>query len=331
MYNKFLKDISIEDIEKLKAIKALLGEGQVTNYSSISIKQFADEYSVYVKSNLSTSYWISVELSLKHLMKFFSEATDINKIKLREVEKFMDNLRKSAPAGYRVYYRTLKAAFNKAIDWGFIVENNFLKYKLPKKQKNRPEYITEEELNKILTRLELKGNKIGCSKAKRRSLLLIADIVKTGFYTGMRLGELLNLRWENVSLKKGTIVVGDHRFVTKGKKQRTIPICDKLARCLEQRAVHKNANEEFVFGISDKRTLTKDYVSKTFKQVCRAEGISERIKFHSLRHSFASYLAQQGVSPYHIKELLGHASVTTTEIYSHLNEEVLKQAIEKFN
>lgn len=331
MENKFLNNISIEDIEKIKAIKALLGEGQVATSSSISIKQFAEEYSAFIKTNLSISYWVSVELAFKHLLKFFSGATALNVIKLKEIEKFIDYLKKDAPQGYRVYYRTLKAAFNKAIDWGYISENYFRKYKLPKKQRNKPDYITEIQLELILQRLESKAFKVGCSKAKRKTLLLIADIVKTGFYTGMRLGELLNLRWENVSLSKNSITVGDHRFITKGKKQRTIPMCDKLTKCLVQRAERRAQGDEFVFGISAKRTLTKDYVSKTYKEICRTAGIDERIKFHSLRHSFASYLAQQGVSPYHIKELLGHASVTTTEIYSHLNEDVLKQAIEKFN
>ena len=64
-----------------------------------------------------------------------------------------------------------------------------------------------------------------------------------------------------------------------------------------------------------------------FKRACKAAGMDKSIHFHSLRHSFASNLAQQGVSLYVIKELLGHSSVSTTEIYSHLNLETLKDAI----
>lgn len=332
MEEQFLKNLSIEDIEKIKAIKEmLLNEKSDLKEDGVTIDRFVKEYTEYVKSNLSYSYVVSVELAFKHLTKFFSGAAMLKSIQLREVEKFMDHIRKSAPDGYRVYYRTLKAAFNKAIDWGYIGENYFRKYKLPKKQRNKPEYITEDELNRILSRLDSKANKIGCNKSKRRSLLLIADIVLTAFYSGMRLGELLSLRWENVRLEKMTITVGDYKFTTKGRKQRTIPMCDKLAKCLERRALCKNVNDEFVFGISSKCSLTKDYVSKTFKEICRIEKIDERIKFHSLRHSFASYLAQRGVSPYQLKELLGHSSITISEIYSHLNEESLKAAVNKFN
>ena len=77
--------------------------------------------------------------------------------------------------------------------------------------------------------------------------------------------------------------------------------------------------------------LRGDHFSRKFKKACRAASVDERIHFHTLRHSFASRLAQEGVSLYVIKELLGHSSITTTEIYSHLNVESLRGAIEKLN
>ena len=75
------------------------------------------------------------------------------------------------------------------------------------------------------------------------------------------------------------------------------------------------------------KAFTGDYVSKKFKRACKAAGMDKAIHFHSLRHSFASNLAQKGVSLYVIKELLGHSSISTTEIYSHLNMDSLKEAI----
>ena len=73
--------------------------------------------------------------------------------------------------------------------------------------------------------------------------------------------------------------------------------------------------------------FTGDYFSKRFKSACIKAGIDKSIHFHSLRHSFASNLAQKGVSIYKIKELLGHSSISTTEIYSHLNLDSLREAI----
>lgn len=312
-------------------IKQSLQELLIVDTVKIELMQLKIQIMAAYELTKSKSYLISIDLSFNHLIDFFGPMMDIKNISAKEIEAFMKHLMIKVPKGYRVYYRTLKAVFQKAVDWGYLQENPFSKYKLDKRQVNKPHFITEETLYKIVERLEGKANKIGCNKNKRKSLLLIADIIFAGFYTGMRLGELINLRWKNVSLSKRRITVGDDYFTTKGRKQRVIPICDKLANCLERRGALKGMNDEFVFGISAKGTLTKDYVSKTFKQIIRDLGISEEIKFHSLRHSFASYLAQQGVSPYHLKELMGHSSVTTTEIYAHLNEEVLEQAISKFN
>lgn len=76
---------------------------------------------------------------------------------------------------------------------------------------------------------------------------------------------------------------------------------------------------------------TGDHISQSFKRACKAAGFDDAIHFHSLRHSFASNLVQKGVPLYTIKELLGHSSISTTEIYSHLNLETLREAIAKFD
>ena len=88
--------------------------------------------------------------------------------------------------------------------------------------------------------------------------------------------------------------------------------------------VSKNAYIFFrVVGVK----LNEDFVSKQFKKAVRSAGLSEEIHFHTLRHSFASNLIQRGVSIYVVKELLGHESISTTQIYSHLQSENLSQAV----
>jgi len=77
--------------------------------------------------------------------------------------------------------------------------------------------------------------------------------------------------------------------------------------------------------------LNEDYVSKRFKRAVRSAGLSEDIHFHTLRHSFASNLIQKGASIYVVKELLGHESISTTQIYSHLQSENLTQAVNLLN
>jgi len=176
----------------------------------------------------------------------------------------------------------------------------------------------------------------------------------------MRLNEIVNLRWKNVNLATRIITVGDEDFTTKGRNQRYIPISDEVFEILEaqrKKLQGKGGGSEgsqpiilsiqnplsvspfqkrgegalYVFAKLNGEPFTGDYFSKRFKRACKSAGIDKSIHFHSLRHSFASNLAQKGVSLYTIKELLGHSSITTTEIYSHLNMDALKEAIETLN
>ena len=86
-----------------------------------------------------------------------------------------------------------------------------------------------------------------------------------------------------------------------------------------------------MFCKADGKKYTGDHISQSFKRACKAAGIESSIHFHSLRHSFASNLVQKGVPLYTIKELLGHSSISTTEIYSHLNMETLREAVKKLD
>jgi len=218
--------------------------------------------------------------------------------------------------GAHHYYRTLKAAFNKAVDWEYIEANHFIKVKLSKKQWVMPAYIDIYQLAVIISQLE-EG--------------IVRDVITFAFYTGMRLSEIVNLRWRNVDLEEKVIAVGDEEFETKSRMQRIIPMCGEVFELLRKiqlsSAIERNS---YVFGKNNGVPFTGDYFSRRFKRACRAaaqdplSNISNEIHFHSLRHSFASHLVQQGVSLYVIKELLGHSSISTTEIYSHLNMESLR-------
>lgn len=304
-------------IEALPELLQSMPNAQVKEI--ITLRVFAEEYCNLIKQNRSKSYSTSVVLSLKHLTDYFGIHKSIQSIGLKDVENFLTYLQRKVLKGYRVYFRTLKAAFNKAIDWGYIKDNYFIKVKLPKKQKVNPVYIDERQLSLICKKIDVD---------------VVKEISILGFYTGMRLNELVNLTWRNVNLTTRIITVGDEDFTTKGRNQRYIPICDEAFEVLSKRIpkVHIVHNDKsFVFCKSNGLPFTGDFISKRFKSACKAAGTDKAIHFHSLRHSFASNLAQKGVSLYTIKELLGHSSISTTEIYSHLNMDSLKDAIDKFN
>ncbi|MCX6170636.1 MAG: site-specific integrase [Ignavibacteriales bacterium] len=318
---KILNQFSFEEIEKLKRLLLIIPDAsQNVNVAKpievVTLKIFFDEYSHQIKMNHSKAYHASVILSLMHLTDFFGDQKLIQSIGLREVEKFMIYIQQKVKKGYVVYFRNLKAAFNQAKNWGYIGENYFLKIKLPRRQKTAPAYLNNDQLLLLSSQIENQKMK---------------EIVVTAFFTGMRLSEITNLTWRNVDLTKRIITVGDENFITKSRSQRYIPMTAEVYEILIKKNEKKmkvfKQNEDYIFCKNDGKKFTGDYISKIFKRACGAAGISKSIHFHSLRHSFASNLAQKGISLYIIKELLGHTSVSTTEIYAHLNMDSLKDAI----
>ena len=130
------------------------------------------------------------------------------------------------------------------------------------------------------------------------------------------------LRWENVDLAGGTIrVVSTHGFRTKNYRIRKIPISSRLNAFLAA-LPHDHATVI-------KPNADKKMISRLFKRACRRAGVPAAIHFHSLRHTFASWLVQAGVDIYRVKELLGHTDIKTTMIYTHLYPADYRADVEK--
>ena len=321
--HNILKSFSVDDIEKLKLLLPLFNEPQQKEI--VTLRVFIDEYSNFIKQNRSKAYHVSVMSAFKHLVEFFGAQKSLREMGLKETENFCSYLQQKVNNGYHVYYRTLKAAFNKASEWEYVKENYFLKIKLPKKQKLAPVFINSDQL--IVISGQIKNQ-------------TVKEFVIFAFYTGMRLDEIINLRWKNIDLGNRIITVGDENFTTKGRKQRFIPICEEVFVILTNLKKTPSfilplIKEEnicsYVFCKSDGKKYTGDHISQSFKRACKAAGMESSIHFHSLRHSFASNLVQKGVPLYTIKELLGHSSISTTEIYSHLNMDSLREAVKKLD
>lgn len=303
-------------LREIKSLKSLLDKVEKKKKNLLSngtnIYKFNQEYEKYIKITFSSKYLCSVNISFKHLIQFFGEKKNLDEITVKEIEEFKYYLMNRAPKGFVVYMRTLKAAFNIAIEWRYILTNPFVKVKFKKGQKKKPIFITRDELEEILNQTELK---------KMKNIFIFA------FNTGCRLGEITSLRWQNIDLKKNIIIIGDNLFTTKNEKQRIIPISKELLPILKTLSKKEKKSLNFVFGKTNSFSFSNDYVSRNFKKACRKAKMKDEVHFHTLRHSFASNLAMKGVPLIVIKELLGHSSITTTEIYSHTNMDALQSAV----
>lgn len=284
----------------------------------ISLFKFTTEYEQFVLTSFSKSYWKNVRSSLTQFLRCAGEI-QLNEINLRLLEAFLLSVFSRSRHSAFQHFRNLRAAFNKAIEWDYLVDNPFRKYRFPKLPKVHPAFISEVEFEKILE--NVKTN-------------LLKDVYTTLFYTGMRAGELINLKWNNVELESRIITVRNTlEFSTKGKKDRIIPINGKLLRVLQKhfpKLISLNT-PQFVFERIPGIKLTIDYLSKHFKKAVRAAAMNDQIHLHSLRHSFASNLVQKGVNLYVVKELLSHEDLKTTQIYSHLQHQNLLDAVNLLN
>jgi len=300
--------IKNEAITQLTNFNKSLIEDQ--KFPSLTLSQFKDEYTKFIKENYSKKYLTSVELSFRSLTSFLIKDTYLSELNNVMMEKFLLSVFSKSKYAANLYLRTLKAAINKAITWNYIGKNPLKGIKLPKIPKKYPAFISEKELNIIMDYI------------KERD---IKDVITLAFFTGMRLSEIINLCWSAVDLKSGIIIVQNNEaFTTKSKRERIIPMHEKVRQVLCNRP--RKDSDRYVFskcGI----LYRQEFISKKFKKSLLQIGLSKELHFHSLRHSFASNLVQKGISLYVVKELLGHESISTTQIYSHLQNESLVNAI----
>ncbi len=277
------------------------------------LSNFKDEYIEFALPVKSKKYLISISSSFKQLISFCGDIS-LSEINNRILDKFIITTFSRTQRGAHHYYRTLKAAFNKAVEWNYISSNPFTKIKFPKIQKSFPVFLMEDELLIILA---------------NTSYQHLKDIFTVGFYTGLRLGELINMRWDWIDFFQNQITVKcTDDFLTKSKKERIIPMTEKVRSILLSRFNSDSHHPcEIVFYRIRNKILYQESISKQFKNIVRKSNLRDKIHFHTLRHSFASLLAQKGVSLYIIKELLGHEDLATTQIYSHLQKQNLREAV----
>ena len=202
------------------------------NQTTIPLFQFTEEYITYCKSCRSQSY---IERSIIPAFKKFNSFignTSLNKISSRQVDQFIMSINSYSKSSAGLYYRTLKAAFSKAVIWEYLQENPFKKIKAPKQVKSLPVFINKDEFLKVL------------NNTKHQFL---KDIFITAFYTGMRLGELLNMNWSWIDLSQKLITIkNSENFTTKSKEERVIPMHQKVLEILIHR-FSTNGKSNLVF------------------------------------------------------------------------------------
>ncbi len=304
--------------QKLKplALKALFDFQKLLQQQPprILFSQFEKDFLDYAVFNYSCR---TVEV-YRHTLRQFRAITGhiwLSSIIPKHVDQYkIVRLKSIAPVSVNVELRTLKAAFYTALRWGLLTENPCKKVSLLRLPDEQPAYFTKEEFRRLLSLV---------SEQWLRELLVVA------VSTGLRRGELLNLMWKDVDLERRVLhVQSGKNFRTKGGRQRVVPMSETLFHLLWDKAQRSTC--EYVFTLNGKKVLDS-WASHKFKRYVRRIGLSEKLHFHSLRHTFATWLVQEGVSIYEVQKLLGHSNISVTQIYSHLAASELHSAVNKIS
>jgi site-specific recombinase XerD len=242
--------------------------------------------------------------ALNELSRFLGSGGAMHSITPADCERFLAAKTSEASAWTaRKYYLALGAAFERAKTWGHITVNPWRSVRKPKPSESVPAYFTREQFKSLLAAIQNRDF---------RELVTIAAL------TGLRRGELLAMRWNWIDFGRRVLtVLNSETFKTKNGKARVVPLCDEVLTALLSRRERMNVRSEFVFHWQG-RPLSQDRVSRTLKTAIKKAGLPTSLHWHSLRHTFASWLVQGGVSLHQVAKLLGHSSTLVTEMYAHL-------------
>jgi len=192
----------------------------------------------------------------------------------------------------------------------------------PKLWKKVPDTLSLNEIESLIGQPDVRDYQGARDKA----------ILETLYATGMRVSELSNLKTNNVNLDIGFL-----RCIGKGNKERIIPLGKKaigsINRYLEfsRKHFHNKKNSDILFISRLGARLSRQSVWKLVKQYALKAKIKKTIKVHTLRHSFATHLLERGADLRSVQEMLGHSSISTTQIYTHIDKERLKTVYKMFH
>ena len=186
-----------------------------------------------------------------------------------------------------------------------------------------PDTLNIEDVEKLIS-----ANDLSKPEGERNKA-----IIETLYGCGLRVSELVNLKLSNLHFDIGFI-----KIIGKGNKERWVPAgemainqINNYIRFVRNHQEIKKGNEDFLFLNRRGSKLTRVMIFHIVKQLAEIAGIQKTISPHTLRHSFATHLVEGGADLRAVQEMLGHESITTTEIYTHLDRKYLRESIEKYH
>lgn len=290
---------------------------------------FLKEYLAYLKleKNLAENTVSSYKNDLTSFLRFIAEREidDPSQIESSLIISFFTNLEKvglTSSSAAR-YFSSLKGFLNYLFANNYIKNNPIEKVSPPKLAKNLPGVLSVAEIDKIL------------SLPNTAQILGIRDkaILETFYACGLRISELILLKLSDLYLNEEII-----RVFGKGSKERIVPIGSSAINWINTYLVKsrpllqkKMKSENYLFLNNRGSKLSRMGVWKIVRRYIKESGIEKAVHPHTFRHSFATHLIEGGADLRSVQEMLGHADISTTQIYTHIDREFIKQVHKQFH
>lgn len=285
------------------------------------IYSHVDDFYLYIASEkgLSKNTQEAYRYDIDRFVAFLKELQidDFKKVEQKHFLKFIEQCQKQGYASSSIsrLLMALKVLFKFLKREGYVQSNVALYLSSPKMWQVVPKVLSPDHVDKLLnepkTTLE--------TEARDKAIL------ETLYGSGLRVSEICGLKINDV----------DDQFVKvkgKGNKERVVPIGKKAIEAIDYYlCTYRNDNEPYLFITTRKKPIDRILVWKRIKYYAQRAGIVQNLSPHTLRHSFATHLLENGADLRVIQEMLGHASIATTDRYTQVSQKHLKEAFEKFH
>jgi len=290
---------------------------------------FIREYlsSLKLERNLSENTISSYKNDLSSLLNFLKDSgvddpSAINPKLLNEFFGLLTKLGLSSRSSAR-YYSSLKGFFGYLFSSGYIEINPMEKISAPKVSKSLPNVLNINEIESILSEPDI-SKKLG---------LRDKALLETFYACGLRVSELINLKISDMFLNEEMI-----RVFGKGSKERFVPIGSSAINWISEYLknsrplLEKKAKSQHVLFLNNRGTkLSRMGIWKIVSNYAKLAGVKKEVHPHTFRHSFATHLLEGGADLRAVQEMLGHVDISTTQIYTHIDRDYIKQVHRDFH
>jgi tyrosine recombinase XerC len=281
------------------------------------MQRYIDKFLRYleIEKNYSPHTLLNYRLDLADFAQFLGD-TAIEKTDYLTLRKYLAILKEKNLKSRSVYRKisTLRSFFRFLCREGYLKTNPIISLSSPKQDKHLPTFLTEEEITKL----------IEAAKGEDERGLRDRAILETFYSTGMRISELVGLDTQDIDFIGAVVKVRG-----KGKKERLLPIGEVALRAIKHYLDNRKKEAQAVFLNKSGRRISDRGVRNIVAKYLRIISLRQGISPHTLRHSFATHLLNRGADLRSVQELLGHANLSTTQIYTHLTTDKLKSVYDK--